>query len=416
MCGDPRSRSATARKRGTLLSEAPVASDVPRKVALAAAGMSAFGSRPDMTPKALLDEAWREAAARLPRWDGKADEAWIGTVGFGGHQPGNSAALFLQGTPSQGAPAHRVENACASSGYALRDAWFAVRSGAVDVAVVAGVESMTPYSKAHRGYWLGVSGDTEVERASGLTFPGVYALMARAHMQESGTTREQLAAVAVKNHRNGSHNPHAQFQKETTLAKALAAPMVADPLGLFDCCSTTDGAAVAVLVGEDKVPEFTDTPIWVAGSGAATDTLALHDRRSLTSLDATARAARNAFQGTGRSVQDVGFAEVHDCFTIAEVMAIEDLGFVEKGEGGPATAAGRTDHGGDLVVVNPSGGLKAKGHPLGATGVGQAVEVYEQFNGLAGKRTVKDARLALTHNVGGSGATCAVHLFEKGWA
>ncbi len=386
-----------------------------RKVALVSAGMSRFGSRPE-TPKALFDEAWREMAGRAPTWSGKADEAWIGTVGFGGHQPGNSAALFLQGTPSQGAPAHRVENACASSGFALRNAFLALRSGAVDTAVVAGVESMTPFTKGHRGYWLGVSGDTEVERASGLTFPGVYAMMARAHMEKFGTTRDQLAAVAVKNHAFGAHNPHAQFQKATTLEKALAAPMVADPLGLFDCCSTTDGAATLLLVGEERVPEFTDKPIWLTGSGAATDTLALHDRKDFTTVAAATQAGAQAFKGTGKSVADLDFAEVHDCFTIAELLAIESLGLVKPGQGGPAAAAGRTNVGGDLATINPSGGLKAKGHPLGASGAGQAVEVFEQFHGLAGGRALADAKLALTHNVGGSGATCAVHLWQKGWA
>lgn len=377
--------------------------------------MSRFGARPEATPKALFDEAWREMAAHASRgWNGKVDEAWIGTVGFGGHQPGNSSALFLQGTPSLGAPAHRVENACASSGFAIRDAFLAIRSGAVDVALAAGVESMTPFTKAHRGYWLGVSGDTEVERASGLTFPGVYALMARAHMAKFGTTREQLAAVAVKNHANGSNNPHAQFQKPTTLEKALGAPMVADPLGLFDCCSTTDGAACILLVAEDRVPEFTDKPIWLTGSGAATDTLALHDRAELTGMAATRQAATAAFAMAGKSVPDLDFAEVHDCFTIAEIMAVEDLGLVPAGQGGPGAAARRTAIGGDLCAVNPSGGLKAKGHPLGATGAGQAVEVFEQFHGLAGGRQVTDARVALTHNVGGSGATCAVHVWEVG--
>lgn len=385
---------------------------MPRKVALVAAGMSKFGNRPEATPKALFDEAWREMAGRVDRpWSGHADEAWIGTVGFGGHQPGNSAALFLQGTPSQGAPAHRVENACASSGFALRNAFLAIRAGAADVAVAAGVESMNPYSKAHRGAWLGVSGDTEVERASGLTFPGVYALMARAHMQEFGTTREHLAAVAVKNHANGAHNPHAQFQKPTTLDKAMGAPMVADPLGLFDCCSTTDGAAVALLVAEERVPEFTDHPVWLLGSGAATDTLALHDRKEWTGMPATRVAAAQALTAAARRIEEVDFAEVHDCFTIAEVMASEDLGLVKKGQGGNAAAAGRTALTGD-IPVNPSGGLKAKGHPLGATGAGQAVEVFEQLRGLAGGRQVKEARLAVTHNVGGSGATCAVHVWE----
>jgi acetyl-CoA C-acetyltransferase len=385
---------------------------VPRRVALVAAGMSRFGARSE-TPKQLFDEAWHEMAGHVDRpWEGRVDEAWIGTVGFGGHQPGNAAALYLQGTPSLGAPAHRVENACASSGFAIRDAFLAIRSGAVDVALAAGVESMTPYSKAHRGSWLGVSGDTEVERASGLTFPGVYALMARAHMQQFGTTREQLAAVAVKNHANGAHNPHAQFQKPTTLEKALAAPRVADPLGLFDCCSTTDGAATVLLVAEDRVPEFTDRPIWLTGSGAATDALALHERPELTGM-ATLAAAKQALGMSGRGIRDMDAVEVHDCFTIAEVMATEDLGLVAKGQGGAYAASGRSAIGGDLPV-NPSGGLKAKGHPLGATGAGQAVEVFEQLRGLAGGRQVTGARRMLTHNVGGSGATCAVHVWEAG--
>ncbi len=385
---------------------------------MVAAGMSRFGNRPELTPKALFDEAWREMAGRVGKggkaWSGKVDEAWIGTVGFGGHQPGNSSAFFLQGTPSLGAPSHRVENACASSGFAIRDAFLAIRSGAVDVALAAGVESMNPFTKGHRGYWLGVSGDTEVERAAGLTFPGVYAMMARAHMLKFGTTREQLVAVAVKNHANGAHNPHAQFQKAVTAEKALAAALVADPLGLFDCCSTTDGAAVILLVAEERVPEFTDDPIWLTGSGAATDTLALHDRSELTGMPATRAAAKAAFAMAGRGAGDLDFAEVHDCFTIAEIMAIEDLALVAKGQGGPASVSGRTALNGDLCAVNPSGGLKAKGHPLGATGAGQAVEVFEQFHGLAGGRQVKDARIALTHNVGGSGATCAVHIWEAG--
>ena len=393
----------------------PLARAMARRVAMVAAGMSRFGARPERTPKALFDEAWREMVSRVSKpWTGRVDEAWIGTVGFGGHQPGNSAALFLQGTPSLGAGAHRVENACASSGFAIRDAYLAVKAGAADVVLAAGVESMTPYTKAHRGAWLGVSGDTEVERASGLTFPGVYALMARAHMDAFGTTREHLAHVAVKNHANGAHNPHAQFQKPTTLEKALAAPPVADPLGLFDCCSTTDGAAAVLLVAEERVPEFTDHPVWLLGSGVATDTLALHDRKEWTGMPATRVAAAQALATAARDVRTMDFAEVHDCFTIAEVMATEDLGLVPKGQGGPVVAAGRTGITGDLCAINPSGGLKAKGHPLGATGAGQAVEVFEQLRGLAAQRQVPDARTALTHNVGGSGATCAVHVWEAG--
>jgi len=383
-----------------------------RKVALASAGMSRFGDRGALTPKDLFTEAWAEARKRAPQWSGAVDEAWIGTVGFGGHQPGNSAAWFLQGTPAQGAPAHRVENACASSAFALRNAALAIASGEVDVAVVGGVEVMNSFSRAHRAAWLGVSGDTEVERTAGLTFPGVYAMMARAHMEEFGTTREHLAHVAVKAHRNGARNPHAQFRKEITLEKALAAPEIAAPLGLFDCCSTTDGAAVLLLTSAEKAPEYCDNPVWLVGSGATSDDLALHDRRYLNRIPATTQAAQRAFAGTALGAHDIDFAEVHDCFTIAEIMATEDLGFVSRGEGGLAAAQGVTDHGG-AVVVNPSGGLKAKGHPLGASGAGQVVEVWEQFNGAAGARQVADATRALTHSVGGSGATCAVHVWER---
>ncbi len=378
---------------------------------MVAAGMSHFGNHPTKTPKQLFDEAHSELSDRAPKWDGRIDEAWIGTVGFGGHQPGNSAALFLEGTPAAGAPAHRVENACASSAFAIRNAMLAIQSGAIDVALVAGVESMNAFDREHRGFWLGVSGDTEVERTSGLTFPGVYAMMARAHMDAHGTTHEHLAHITVKNHKHGADNPHAQFQKPTTLEKALGATRIADPLGLFDCCSTTDGAAAILLVGEERVTEFTDRPVWLTGSGAATDTLALHDRERLDGMAATRRAGAAALLQAGKRPEDIDFAEVHDCFTIAELMATEDLGFFAKGEGGPAAAAGRTAHGGD-VVINPSGGLKAKGHPLGASGAGQAVEVWEQFAGHAGARTVADARVALTHSVGGSGATCAVHVWE----
>jgi acetyl-CoA acetyltransferase len=383
-----------------------------RRVALVGAGMSDFGNRPGMTPARLFAEAHERMLASIDgAWDGCVDEAWIGSVGFGGHQPGNSAALYLAQTATRGAPAHRVENACASSGFALRNAVHAVRSGDVSVALVGGVESMTPFSRAHRGYWLGVSGDTEVERMAGLTFPGVYAMMARAHMESHGTTPEHLARVAVKNHRNGARNPHAQFQKEISLDKALAAARVADPLGLFDCCSVTDGAACALVVCEDVAARFTDRPVWIEGSGGATDTLALHDRVSLTAMPATVQAAKQAYAQSGLRPADVDMAEVHDCFTIAEIMATEDLGFFPKGKGGPAAADGRTDHGGD-IVVNPSGGLKAKGHPLGATGAGQLVEVFAQLRGEAGARQVKHAQTALAHNVGGSGATCTVHVFR----
>lgn len=382
-----------------------------RKVAIVGAGMGRFGNRAE-SPKRLFAEAVAEAFASVEKgMDAAAvQEAWVGSVAFGGWQLGNTAAYLMEQAGLPGVPPRRVENACASSGFALRDAVNAIRSGSVDVALVGGFEKMNDVSGLHKRYWLGVSGDTPWERMAGATFPGVYGMMASRHMHEHKTTREDLAGVAVKNHAHGAKNPKAQFQKAITLEKALASPMVAAPLSMFDCCSTTDGAAALLLVAEERARAFTDTPVWVEGSGAASDFLAVHDRPTMTTLDATRRAARQAYEEAGIGARDVQLAEVHDCFTIAEVLAVEDLGFCAKGDGGAYARA--ATHGTDLVV-NPSGGLKAKGHPLGATGAGQAVEVFEQLQGHAGARQVQGAEVALTHNVGGSGATCAVHVYRR---
>ena len=384
------------------------------RVAVVGAGMTAFGVRPE-SPKRLFAEAVAEALASVEKGMDARDvqEAWVGSTAFGGWQLGNTAAYLVEQAGLPGVPARRVENACASSGFALRDAVLAIRAGACDVALVGGFEKMNDVSGLHKRYWLGVSGDTPWERMAGATFPGVYAMMAARHMHEFGTTREDLAHVAVKNHRHGAGNPKAQFQKPVALEKAMASPMVAAPLGMFDCCSTTDGAAAVLLASDRVARRHTDTPVWVEGSGAATDFLAVHDRPTMTTLDATVRASRAAYAEAGVEPRDVHLAEVHDCFTIAEVLAVEDLGFAKKGDGGAMAREGRTTHGGE-VVVNPSGGLKAKGHPLGATGAGQAVEAFEQLQGHAGKRQVRGAEVALAHNVGGSGATCAVHVFRRG--
>jgi len=384
-----------------------------QRVAIVGAGMGRFGVR-DESAKRLFAEAVAAATASLPSsFDPtRIEEAWIGSTAFGGWQLGNTAAYLMEQAGLPGIPARRVENACASSGFALRDAVLAIRSGQRSLALVGGFEKMNDISGLHKRYWLGVSGDTPWERMAGATFPGVYAMMARRHMHEYGTTAEDLAHIAVKNHANGAHNPHAQFQKAITLDKALGSPEVAAPLRMFDCCSTTDGAAAVILANEDLATQLTDTPIWIDGSGAASDYLAVHDRPSMTVLEATRQASAAAYQQAGVSPEQIDFAEVHDCFTIAELLAIEDLGFCAKGDGGRFTREGHTSLQGD-IAINPSGGLKAKGHPLGATGAGQAVEVFEQFTGRAGARSVNDAQVALTHNVGGSGATCAVHIYRK---
>ncbi|HLF06955.1 MAG TPA: thiolase domain-containing protein, partial [Thermoplasmata archaeon] len=213
-----------------------------------------------------------------------------------------------------------------------------------------------------------------------------------------------------KNHRNGAKNPVAHFRKELTMEDAMNAPTVSEPLHLYDCCPVSDGASAVVLVSENAAKKYTDTPVWVRGSGAATDLLAVHQRESLTSLKATAAAGKAAMRDAGVELRDIDLAEMHDCFTIAELVAMEDLGFAPKGGAGRMVRDGETEIGG-RIPVNPSGGLKSKGHPLGATGTGQICELFKQLRGKAEKgREVKGAEVALAHNVGGSGATCAVHV------
>jgi len=306
-----------------------------------------------------------------------------------------------------------VENACASGGFAFRDAVLAVASGEADLAMAIGVERMNDQTGLRKRFWLGVSGETEWERMAGLTFPGVYAMMASRHMHEFGTKPEDLAAVAVKNHAFGAHNPKAQFRKAITIEDALKAPMVAAPLGLYDCGGTTDGAAAVIVASEEHARRITDTPVWVAASAGTTDFLAAHERKTMTGLLGTTLAAQRAYKKAGVEPKDIHVAEVHDCFTIAEVMATEDLGFCEKGKGGAFAREGQSMIGGK-VAVNTSGGLKAKGHPLGATGVGQIYELVRQLRGHAEPgRAVSGAQVALAHNVGGSGATCAVHILTR---
>ncbi|HYA33740.1 MAG TPA: thiolase domain-containing protein [Candidatus Bathyarchaeia archaeon] len=316
------------------------------------------------------------------------------------------------GLISNHVPSTRVEAACASGGLALRSGIIAVASDYHDVVISAGIEKMTDVGAEKAMDALAAAADREWEAAVGATFPGLYAMMARAHMHEFGTTREQLAQVAVKNHNNGSMNPRAQFRNRITIESVINSPLVADPLRLFDCSPITDGAAAVVLVPAERAREFTDTPIYVKATTQASDTISLHDRRSLTSIDATAVAAERAFKTARLETADIDVAEVHDCFTIAEIMAIEDLGFFEKGAGGAATLEGLTAIGGK-IPVNTSGGLKACGHPVGATGIKQAVEIVEQLRGEAGKRQVEGAEVGLTHNVGGTGGTVVVHILTR---
>ncbi|MGI0131806.1 MAG: thiolase C-terminal domain-containing protein [Thermoplasmata archaeon] len=384
-----------------------------RRAAIIGAGHTPFGVRPE-GPRELLRAAVDLAVASVDREFDRSlvREGFLGSLGFSGWQIGNASALLAEEARTPGIPVSHIENACASAGFALRAGVRAIESGRAGIVLVVGLEKMTDAPSTRRRYWLGVSGDTEWERLSGLTFAGVYGLMASRHMAEHDTPAEALAEVAVKNHAHGALNPNAQFQKPITREKVLAAPRVADPLGLLDCCPVTDGAAALLLTGEEEARRFTDAPVVVAGTGAASDRLALQDRDSITSLGASRRAAEEAFQEAGWSRKDVSFLEVHDCFTIAELLALEDLGFAAPGGAAELTLSGATRLGGRLPV-NPDGGLKAKGHPIGATGASQAYEAFVQLRGQAGPRQVKDARRALTHNVGGSGASATVTLFAR---
>ncbi|MEE8385685.1 MAG: thiolase domain-containing protein, partial [Dehalococcoidia bacterium] len=308
-----------------------------------------------------------------------------------------------------------VESACASGGLAFRMAFrmafMDVASGMNDIVLAAGLEKMTDVSGSEATYALATAADMEWEGISGVTFPGLYAMMAVAHMAKYGTTREQLAAVAVKNHHNGSMNPRAQFRSEITIEGVINSTKVADPLNILDCSPITDGAAAVILVPADMVKKFNKPGVKVIGTGHATDTIALHDREDLTTLSAVTEAAEQAYKMSGKEARDIDFAEVHDCFTIAEIIVSESLGLFERGRGGPAVEAGETAIEG-RIPINPSGGLKSKGHPVGATGVAQVVEITEQLRGEAGGRQVKKAHTALAQNMGGSGGSCVVHILE----
>ena len=385
------------------------------EVAIIGAGQTKYGNH-----EQGLKGMWAESALNAfesvdQNFDPRIiDEAFIGSTAFGGGQLGNTAALMTEHSGMDNIPVRRVENACASSGFAMRDAWLAIKSGQADIVVAGGIEKMNDLSPERKRFWLGVSGDTEWERLAGLTFPGTYALMARRHFHEYGSKHDDLVNISVKNHTHGFLNEYAHLRKQVDFDKAKSGFMVADPLTLYDCCPTSDGASTVILAADHVAKKFTDTPVWVKGSGAASDYLALHDRTSITELIATKKAAEVAYKSSSLTAKNIDLAEVHDCFTIAELLATEDLGFADKGDGGNFASQERGLRNNGDVTINSSGGLKSKGHPLGATGTGQVVEIFKQLRGDVEKgRQVDDAEVGLTHNVGGSGATCAVHIFGR---
>ncbi len=379
-----------------------------RDVAVIGVGMTKFGELWDKSIKDLYVEAALKAIEDAGV--DHVDSMYVGTMSsglfVGQEHIGAVMADYLGVNPI---PAVRVESACASGGVSFRQAYLEVASGHSDIVLAGGVEKMTDGADVTEA--LATAADQEYEVYQGVTFPGLYAMIANAHMHEFKTTREQLAAVAVKNHKNGAKNPNAQFRGEITIDKVLNSTLVADPLRLLDCSPVSDGAACVIVCSMDVAKKLNKPFVKVIASAQTSDTIALHSRESLTTLKAVTTAAQKAFKQSGLKPEDINLAEVHDCFTIAEIVVTEDLGFFEKGLGGAAAENGSTSIGGK-IPINTSGGLKSKGHPVGATGVAQIIECYEQLTGNAGERQVKNAKYGLTQNMGGSGASCIIHILE----
>ena len=326
---------------------------------------------------------------------------------------GHLCPLLMSSLGIPHVPSSTIEAACCSGGSAFREAYINVASGFYDVMLVTGTEKVSHLDTLTATTYFAYGGDYLFEGNSGASFPGLYAAMARAHMHEYGTTEEELAAVAVKNHNNGIFNEKAHLQKKITVDDVLKSPVVADPLKFFDSCPFSDGAAAAIIASEEFMNKNgLEKKVSIKGSGKSGGSGSLHTRDNISSLESTIKASREAFEQAGINVKEIDFAEVHDCFTIAEIIAMEDLGIFEKGQASKAVVEGRTAINGE-IPINPSGGLKSKGHPVGATGVGQIVEVFDQLTGNSGKRQVNDARIGLTHNVGATGGSCAVHIFER---
>ena len=387
-----------------------------RDVAIIGTGCTKFGELWDSSLRDIFVEAGVSAIVDAGIQGEDIDGLYMGNMSGGRfveqEHVGSLIADYSGLASNLHVPATRVEAACASGGLALRQGILAVASGHADIIVAAGGEKMTDVDLDTATDALAAAADREWEGIMGATFPGLYAMIARLHMHKYGTTSEQMAAVSVKNHHNGTMNPIAQFRNEITIDTVLQSNMVADPLHMFDCSPISDGAAAVVLAPADVAKKYTDTPVYVKATAQASSPISLHDRADITTLDASVVAGQRAYKMAGLTPGDIDVVEVHDCFTIAEICAIEDLGFFEKGDGGRASEDGETAIG-SRIPVNTSGGLKACGHPVGATGIKQAVEITEQLRGTAGKSQVDGAGIGMTHNVGGSGGTAVVHIFSR---
>ncbi len=380
-----------------------------RDVAVIGFGMTQFGELWDKSIKDIFVEAALKAIENAGV--DHIDSMYVGAMSSGlfvGQE--HLAAVMADYLGMAPVSATRVESACASGGMSFRQAYLDVASGNSEIVLAGGVEKMNDGADVTAA--LATAADQEYEVYNGITFPGLYAMIANAHMHEFNTTREQLAAVAVKNHRNGFNNPNAQFRNTITVDQVLNSTLVADPLRLLDCSPVTDGAAAVILCPLDMAKKFTDSPVKIIASSQASDTISLYERESFTTLKSVTKAAEKAYKQANLKPSDIDLAEVHDCFTISEIVVTEDLGFFDKGCGGSAVEEGKTSIEEGTIPINTSGGLKSKGHPVGATGIAQIIELYEQLTGQAGKRQVKNAHIGMAQNMGGSGASCTINILE----
>jgi acetyl-CoA C-acetyltransferase len=381
------------------------------RVGIIGIGHGVFGRRSDATVQELAFEAFRAAMEDAGIERGTIDASVIAAVPEY-HKQRSVAGVVQEYLGLTPAPTWLTEVACASGSAAIRTAWMSIKAGVHDVVAVIGCQKMTELETAEILALMGRVGEVQWESNFGTTFPAYYAMFAKRHMHEFGTTREQLLQVAVKNHFYGAKNPMALFRKEITLEKALASEDVASPFQVYDCCANADGAACVILASEDKAKAMSEKPVWLDGMACATASMSVLRRPHLVGLPSAEKAGADAYAMAGVKPDDIDVADVHDCFTIAEIMAYEDLGFCKKGEGGPFVSD-RQSYIGGKVAVNVDGGLKAKGHPIGATGVSMTYEVAKQLRGEAGDRQVPDATVGLTHNVGGIGQYCFVQVLRR---
>ncbi len=383
-----------------------------RDVSIIGIGTTTFGKHRERTISALALEAGLKAIE-----DAGIDKKKIEALYLGNYASealvgqGSLAAIVGRNLGLGQIPCTRVEGACASSGIALRQAFLAITSGLNDIVIALGAEHMSACSTGVVTSVLAGAGDKTMDNIYGLTFPGFFGLVLRKHMEEFGTTRDQVSCVSVKNHHNGSTNPIAYLKDEITVQGVNESRLIADPLTLYDCCPISDGAVAAVLCPSDMARDLCAKPVRIAGSGHAIGTTSVLQMESFTTFPATIKAAEDAYNMAGVGPKDIDVVELHDCFSIAEIADSEDLGLFEKGEGGPAVEAGRTAVNGD-IPINPSGGLISRGHPVGATGLAQIYELALQLRGEAANQ-VKDPKLGLAHNLGGPGALSTVHILAK---